>query len=134
MINTVGDNTLEKIVLKDSDGTLVSNSDIYANIKSDDKEHILGTIKRFFDFILKEIPSKYNLDDNFGVNKSSIKIAAEECYKDLRTYLDKGLELSVQESGNVENIIEDAFSFYPIKGVIQALSTRLQEYYNENKE
>lgn len=136
LINTTCNNRLEKIVLKDSEGTLVSNSDTYANIKSDDKEkeHIVDTIKHFFDFILKEVPSKYNLDDNFGVDKNSIKIATEECYKDLDTYLDKGLELSVQESGNVENTIEDAFSFYPIKGVIQALSTRLQEYYNENKE
>ena len=33
------------------------------------------------------------------------------------------------QSGNAENIIEDALSFYPIKGVINAISLRINEYF-----
>ena len=51
---------------------------------------------------------------------------------DLGVYLDKGIELSTNESGNVENQIEESLSFYPIKGVMQVLSEKIKEYYDEN--
>ena len=87
---------------------------------------ILGT------FALKDVPAAFNLDNNFGVDKATVKIALEQCKMDLETYLDRGIELSINESGNRDNPIEDALSFYPIKGVLQALSSKIQEYYNEN--
>jgi hypothetical protein len=90
------------------------------------------TVKDFFRFALTEIPSAFNLDNNFGVDNVTMKIAKEECTKDLETYLDKGIELSIKESGNKDNQIEDAITFYPIKGVLQSLSSKIQEYYLEN--
>ena len=126
------ENAPQTLILKDSSGALSEVGDKYSSITSQTKQQIVNSVKEFFNFILKDIPSLINLDNYFGVDNTSIKIALEESKNDLDTYLDKGIELSIIESGNKDNQIEDALSFYPIKGVLQALSTKLQEYYNEN--
>ena len=122
----------ETLVLRDSSGNLASASDTYATISDTHKAEIVKTVKDFFKFALTEIPSAFNLDNNFGVDNVTMKIAKEECTKDLETYLDKGIEFSIKESGNKDNQIEDAITFYPIKGVLQSLSNKIQEYYLEN--
>lgn len=122
----------ETLVLRDSSGKLANTDDTYASISDAHKAEIVKTVKDFFRFALTEIPSTFNLDNNFGVDNVTMKIAKEECTKDLETYLDKGIELSIKESGNKDNPIEDAITFYPIKGVLQSLSNKIQEYYLEN--
>lgn len=126
------DNEPNILILKDSSGKMSDSSDTYATIDESRKKTILKSVEDFFTFALKDIPAVFNLDNNFGVDNVTVKIALEECKKDLDTYLDKGIELSIKESGNKDNQIEDALSFYPIKGILQALSTKIQEYYNEN--
>lgn len=122
----------ETLVLRDSSGKLANASDTYASLSDEHKAEIVKTVKDFFRFALIEIPSAFNLDNNFGVDNVTMKIAREECTKDLETYLDKGIELSIKESGNKDNQIEDALTFYPIKGALQSLSSKIQEYYLEN--
>lgn len=122
----------ETLVLRDSSGKLASTNDTYASISDTHKADIVKSVKDFFKFALTEMPSAFNLDNNFGVDNVTMKIAKEECTKDLETYLDKGIELSIKESGNKDNLIEDAITFYPIKGVLQSLSSKIQEYYIEN--
>ena len=122
----------ETLVLRDSSGRLASAEDTYSSISDAHKAEIVKTVNDFFQFALTEMPSAFNLDNNFGVDNVTLKIAKEECTKDLETYLEKGIELSIKESGNKDNPIEDAISFYPIKGVLQSLSSKIQEYYLEN--
>lgn len=122
----------ETLVLRDSSGKLVGTNDTYASISDTYKADIIESVNDFFRFTLTEIPSVFNLDNNFGVDNVTMKIAKEECTKDLETYLDKGIELSIKESGNKDNLIEDAITFYPIKGVLQSISSKIQEYYLEN--
>lgn len=122
----------ETLVLRDSSGKLANADDTYASLSDAYKAEIVKSVKDFFRFALTEIPSTFNLDNNFGVDNITMKIAKEECTKDLETYLDKGIELSIKESGNKDNPIEDAITFYPIKGVLQSLSCKIQEYYLEN--
>ncbi|MBR6196166.1 MAG: hypothetical protein IKQ72_01035 [Bacteroidaceae bacterium] len=129
----VNDYEPDTIVLKDSTGTLVGTGDTYASVTDAYKKEVVNSVKDFFRFVLAEIPASFNLDNNFGVDNVTIKIAQEECLKDLDTYLDKGLELSCIEAGNKDNQIEDAIAFYPIKGVLQSLSCKIQEYYLENR-
>ena len=126
------DNSFEKIVLKDSAGAIVTPSDVYKSIGTAQREQIISSINDFFHLTLSVLPSKINFDDNFGVEKNSMRIAQEECQKDLGTYLEHGIEFSTIESGSADNKIEDALSFYPIKGVLQALSEKLNEYYKQN--
>ena len=122
----------ETLILKDSSGKLASVSDTYTSISNTHKGNIVKSVKDFFQFTLKEIPSAFNLDSNFGVDNIAMKIAQGECMKDLETYLEKGIEISIKESGNKDNQIEDALIFYPIKGVLQSISSKIQEYYIEN--
>ena len=122
----------ETLVLCDSSGKLVNANDTYASLTDVHKAEIVKTVKDFFQFALTEIPTLFNLDNNFGVDNVTLKIAKEECTHDLETYLDKGIELSIKESGNKDNQIEDAITFYPIKGVLQSLSSKIQEYYLQN--
>ena len=111
----------------------VWNVIVHDNSSTDIKNQIIESVKEFFQFTLKEIPSSsFNLDKNFGVDNVTMKIALEEYKKDLGTFLDKGIELSIKESGNKDNKIEDAITFYPIKGVLQSLSNKIQEYYLGN--
>ena len=124
----------QTIVLRDSSGNLVSDKDTYSSINEAHKGQIIDSIKDFFQFTLKEIPSEFNLDKNFGVDNVTMKIALEEYKKDLETFLEKGIELSIKESGNKDNKIEDAITFYPIKGVLQSLSSKIQEYYLGNSD
>ena len=123
----------EMIILRDSSGILVGSHDTYASISDAHKKEIVRSVKEFFRFALVEMPSAFNLDKNFGVDNVTMKIAQEECTKDLEIYLDKGIELSIKESGNMDNLIEDAITFYPIKGVLQSLSSKIQEYYLEEQ-
>ncbi len=122
----------ETLVLRDSSGKLANTNDTYTSISDAHKAEIVKTVKDFFRFALIEIPSTFNLDNNFGVDNVAMKIAKEECTQDLETYLDKGIELSIKESGNKDNQIEDAITFYPIKGVLQSISNKIHDYYLEN--
>lgn len=119
----------EKIILKDSFGELVANSDTYSSLDKATRNQIVKSVEHFFDFVLNEMPSSFNFDDNFGVSLKSIALAKDECLRDLNTYLDKGIDISISESGNKENKIEDTLPFHPIKGVIQALSGKIEEYF-----
>ena len=122
----------ENLILRDSSGKLADNSDTYASITDVRQQEIVKSVKDFFKFTLNDIPAAFNLDNNFGVDNITLKIAQAECGNDLETFLEKGIELSIKESGNKDNLVEDALSFYPIKGILQALSNKIQEYYNEN--
>ena len=111
---------------------MVEATDTYDSISDLQKNEIISAVKDFFKFVLTDIPTAFNLDNNFGVDNISMKIAQDECKNDLDTYLEKGIELSIKESGNKDNQIEDALTFYPIKGVLQALSEKINEYYKQN--
>lgn len=123
----------EKITLKNSTGAFVGNGDTYASLDVSARTQIVESVEQFFNFVLDEMPSVFNYDDNFGVSLKLIALAKEECLNDLTTYLDKGIEISANESGNKENKVEDALSFYPIKGAMQALSGKIEEYLRNNQ-
>ena len=123
----------EKLVMKDSAGHFVGTSDTYSSLDASEKKEIVHSVEEFFNFMFEKMPRKYKFDDNFGVENVTFTLAKDVCKKDLDTFLDKGITLSVTESGNPNNQIEDILSLYPIKGVMQALSTKISEYFSKNK-
>lgn len=66
----------------------------------------------------------FNFDKNFGVKTSSLRIAQEIAKKDLYTYLEKGISQRKEETEN-NDMIEETFFFYPIKGVLSAISAEI---------
>ena len=132
MIGSASAKEPTRFILIDSYGHFVDERDTYAAINTQQKDQIVESVKTFFHFVLDIMPNKFNFNNNFGVDNITFKIAKEECIKDLDTYLDKGISLSITESGDEKNQIEDALSFYPIKGALQALSTQLNSYFTNN--
>lgn len=121
----------QKVTLKNSNGDLISDTDTYAFIESHLGE-IEESVKKFFDFMFNEMPRAYDFD-NFSISRESLDVARSVCMNDLDTYLERGYQQSLAESGNNNaRKVEESLSFYPIKGVIQALSTALyNKYKNE---
>ena len=66
----------------------VSDEKAPENLSEKEEEIINETveeIKRFIDFTL-DLNTHFSFRNNFGVDSSSIDIAKEECYKDLKTF------------------------------------------------
>lgn len=112
------------ITLKTSNGDFITNHDTYLSLESQLTE-IEQSVQKFFAFLFDHMPETFNFEDNFGISHESLNVARMVCKQDLLTYLRKGFELSKTESGDVTNVVEETLSFYPIKGVMQALSASL---------
>lgn len=122
-------NDPEQLVLLNSAGAFANNESTYASLDNNYKDEAVKSVDDFFNFTFRQMPKVFNLDNNFGVDNAALKIADEVCHRDIAIFLDKGIALSEHESGNKENVIEDALTFYPIKGAMQEVSQQIQEYY-----
>lgn len=113
-------------VFQSHNNSFVTDKDTYGLVGNDYKEQTVKSVKSFFDFALNTMNAIFNFDDNFGVTSESLRIAREECCKDLLTYLEKGIALR-QEESEAEDKIEETFFFYPIKGVLSALASAIYD-------
>lgn len=114
------------VVFQSHNHSFVTDKDTYVSVENEYKEQTVKSIETFFDFALNTMNSVFNFDDNFGVTFESLKIAREECKKDLLTYLEKGIALR-QEESEAQDKIEETFFFYPIKGVLNALASAIYD-------
>lgn len=128
IIGTVAEDNRDKNIVFKSDGTgFITASDTYVNVDNEYKRKTISAIKSFFKLVLEDMNRAFNFGKNFGVKPESIKIAQEMTKKDLETYLDKGISQK-REEAEADDMIEETFFFYPIKGVLNAIST---EIYNK---
>lgn len=123
----------QTIVFKSDCSGLVTPTDTYESITEDYKRKTISAVEKFFNFTLNEMNSVFNFKNNFGVNTNSIRIAQECAKKDLNTFLNKGITQRLEETQSIE-MIEETFFFYPIKGVINAISTELGQNKTNNPE
>lgn len=126
LVGVETDSVKDMIVLKSDCSGFVTPSDTYDSITDEYKSMTIQTVKKFFDFTLKEMNSKFNFDKNFGVDFNSLKIALEVSKNDLDTYLDKGIAQRREEVEGTD-IIEETLFFYPIKGVLNAISQEIYQ-------
>ena len=120
------------IVFKTKDNSFVKDADIYDWIDDNWKMKSVESVQTFFDFALNTLNSSFNFDDNFGVTSNSLKLAKEICQKDLFTFLEKGIAQRMEESQQSDKIEETLF-FYPIKGVLNALSSEIYDSLINNR-
>lgn len=113
-----------KIVFKSDCSGIISDSDIYANITDEYKARTVRSVEEFFHFTFNDLYKSFNFDDNFGVTASSIEIARDVASKDLLTFLNKGISKR-REEVEAADTVEETFFFYPIKGVLNAISTEI---------
>ena len=78
------------------------------------------------DFIALRIPRSISLSGEFGIDQRSLQLAVNCFNKDLRTYIEKGVNLKL-DSKDVSkyDVIEESLFFYPIIGVINDLSEQI---------
>ncbi len=112
------------IVFKSDCSGIVTNADTYANITDSYKNKTIQAVEDFFKFVFVEMNNAFNFDKNFGVTPSSLKVAQEIATKDLFTFLDKGITQRKEETED-DDLIEETFFYYPIKGVLQSISSEI---------
>ena len=112
------------IVFKSDCSGIVGAKDTYATISGQYKANTIKAVEDFFKFVFEEMNNSFNFDKNFGVKTSSFIVAKESATKDLATFLDKGIAQRIEET-EIDNIIEETFFFYPIKGLLQAMSNEI---------
>lgn len=90
---------------------------------------VVREVKYFMDFITLRLPKKISLSNEFGIDNNFIKLAVLSFNKDLKTFIEKGVELKLNSNDvNKEDGIEESLFFYPIIGVINDLS---EQIYNQ---
>lgn len=125
LIGAEEDDIRDKSIVFKSDCTgVVTNSDTYRTITEKYKENTVKAVEEFFDFVFIEMNNAFNFDKNFGLKTSALKAAHETVKKDLSTFLDKGIAQR-QEETEEDDVIEETFFFYPIKGVLQSMSNEI---------
>lgn len=119
----------EKIVILKADNSSFVSNETYESISDDYIEEAVKEVRKFFSFVLNDLNKEFDLDENFGVSLESLNIAKKICAddnKDIKTYIEKGLQL-MKDDYDLQSRINETLFFYPIKGVLQLLSTQLKE-------
>ncbi|MDR1897726.1 MAG: cell division FtsA domain-containing protein [Prevotellaceae bacterium] len=125
-----------KIVLMGSDILIEQNTKQYAeqsdeqNVKRygniDKEDYIKQTVeevKKFIQFVI-DLNNSFSFKNKFGIKSESLDIAKKECFRDLEIYTLNGLEQKLKEVSN-DDPIEETFFFYPLNGMLNALSIAL---------
>lgn len=112
------------VVLKAMGNSFVNEEDTYDGIDDLYIEKAAKSVKEFYDFIFNTLNSAFNFDDHFGVSAKSLSIARDVCYRDIETYIKKGIAQRVEESDG-RNKIEETLFFYPVKGALNRLSLEI---------
>lgn len=115
----------EKIIILKSDASgVVTNEDTYEKLDDTYLNNAAKGVEKFFDTVLNKLNTNFNFDDYFGVTNDSLEIARRVCKKDINTYINRGRALMIDESDG-KNRVDETLFFYPIKGVLQALSQEI---------
>ncbi len=112
------------IVFKSDCSGVITSKDTYSSISDTYKTKTIKAVEDFFKFVFVDLNNAFNFDKNFGVKPKSFRIAQESATKDLATFLDKGITQRREET-EAADVIEETFFYYPIKGVLQSMSTEI---------
>lgn len=125
----------DKIVIMKSNGEgFITSDDTFEKIDQQYERNAAEAIGKFFRFALKDLNKAFDFDDNFGVTLDSLNIAREVSsnIQDIETFLSRGLNKCKEEAQGKETIGETLF-FYPVKGVLNALSKEINKKLTTNK-
>ncbi len=125
LIGVEEEDSRDKTIVFKSDCTgIISNEDTYATITDAYKDKTVKAVEDFLKFVFVEMNNAFNFDKNFGIKMSSFKVAQDTATKDLATFLDKGITQRREET-EADDVIEETFFYYPIKGVLQSMSAEI---------
>ena len=94
-------------------------------------EDVAKEVKSFMNFIALRIPKTISLSGEFGIEQKYLMLAVECFNKDLKTYIEKGVNLKLDSKDvSKDDVIEESLFFYPIIGVINNLSEQIYKANN----
>lgn len=119
-------NNTQKVILQGTDNQSVFTKEKYVDI---DQEELLKKsveeVKRFLKLILGLLNDYPEFMKKFGISYDSLELVEKECFSDdLITFATKGLNQKLQEV-SIKQPIEETFFFYPLVGLLNALSNEL---------
>lgn len=104
----------------------IKKEDTYAGVTDDYRRQCVENVRKFFDLVTDTANVRF-LRENFDVTTASISLAKEVVMgDDLSTFLNKGIAQCLGES-QPDDVIEETFFFYPIKGVLTNLSQAIRD-------
>lgn len=115
-----------RLILKSTDNKTFIVDEDYKSIIDNRDEYVNKTVQQveeFFEFLFS-LNGEFNLRDNFGIEHNSIDLAENICYKDLKTYVNRGLDCKLKEVAPQDKVEETMF-FYAISGVLHALADEI---------
>lgn len=125
----------DKIVIMKANGKdFITSDDTFDKIDQQYESNAAMAIGKFFRFALNDLNKEFDFDDNFGVKLESLNIAREVSsnLQDIETFLSRGLNKCKAEAQGKVTIGETLF-FYPVKGVLDALSKAINKELTTNK-
>ncbi|MDR1553492.1 MAG: hypothetical protein LBS69_08540 [Prevotellaceae bacterium] len=127
-----------KVILDSSDNQSFFVQKKYGDI--DREEYLRKTVeeaRKFIRFVI-DLNNDIPYHNNFGIDDASLMITKETWEKDLETYTRKGLDQKLEDITGQKNIedaikaageihIEETFFFYPLNGMLNALSNTIYD-------
>lgn len=122
-----------KIVYKavQKSGDAFVSHETYSLINEDYIKDAVDEAKNFIQFVF-DLNKNFSFKNNFDSAESSLRIAEEECLRDLVTYTKNGLENKKKEVSE-SDMIEETLFFYPLNGMLNALISAIFNRNNSTK-
>jgi hypothetical protein len=103
----------------------------YACVDDNYIREVVDGVKKFARFVF-DLNETFSFKKNFDASVTSLEIAERECLRDLVTYTKNGLENKRKEVSN-SDVIEETLFFYPLNGMLNALTTAIYQQKNSDK-
>ena len=119
---------MKTILLGTDDCTFVQLGMDYDSLTYSIKNQVVANCKEFIDFVF-DLDKEFSYYDEFEIDKSIIEEVHKLCLRDLKTFLENGIEYkkeSITKDG-ADNVVEETLFFYPLIGVLNSL---VREVYN----
>ena len=118
-----------KVILKGIDNQSFITNETYRQISDiqNYEQQIIKQTSTFLHFVL-DLDKDFNFQKKFGIDNRVYPILKSVCANltDLETYTKKGLEQKMAEV-NPDDVIEETFFFYPLNGLLNALSHQITD-------
>lgn len=118
--------TMKTILLGTDESTFVEQGMDYDSLNDSIKDQVVQNCKDFINFAF-DLDKEFSYYDEFEIDKSVMEGARKLCMRDLKTFLDNGIELkkeSIKQDG-ADNVVEETLFFYPLTGVLNALVRKI---------
>lgn len=123
----------KKVILRGTGDAFEDLSMEYNAITLDYERKVVCEVENFFNFMLNDMNNKFNFMKNFQINQYTLNIAKEVCDKNLDTFISKALDMHRNTNEEQHKQLEETSFFYPVKGVINALSTAIYNHLHSNE-